>query len=68
MKIGILKEPGNENRVAILPDNVKTLFNLKTKIAVEKGAGERSFSSDQNYIDNGAEILSDNKYTPLNTR
>jgi len=57
MKIGILKEPENENRVALLPDNVKTLIDLKTKVAVEKGAGERSFSSDQSYIDKGAEIV-----------
>lgn len=60
MKIGILKEPGNENRVALLSDNVKTLVDLKTTVAVEKGAGERSFSSDQNYIDMGAEILDRN--------
>ncbi|MDX9697080.1 MAG: Re/Si-specific NAD(P)(+) transhydrogenase subunit alpha [Bacteroidales bacterium] len=57
MKIGILKEPGIENRVALLPDNVKTLIDLKTKVAVEKGAGERSFSSDQSYLDKGAEIV-----------
>jgi NAD(P) transhydrogenase subunit alpha len=57
MKIGILKEPGHENRVALLPDNVKTLIDLKTKIAIEKGAGERSFSSDQSYLDKGAEIV-----------
>lgn len=60
MKIGILKESGNENRVVLLPDNVKTLVDLKTTVAVEKGAGERSFSSDQNYIDMGAEILDRN--------
>ena len=57
MKIGILKEPGIENRVALLPDNVKTLIDLKTTVAVEKGAGERSFSSDQSYIEKGAEIV-----------
>ncbi|MGE0088034.1 MAG: Re/Si-specific NAD(P)(+) transhydrogenase subunit alpha [Bacteroidales bacterium] len=60
MKIGILREPENENRVALLPDNVKTLIDLKTKVAVEKGAGERSFSSDQSFIDKGAEIVDRN--------
>jgi H+-translocating NAD(P) transhydrogenase subunit alpha len=60
MKIGILKESGNENRVALLPDNVKTLIDLKTKVAIEKGAGEKSFSSDQNYIEKGADIVDRN--------
>ena len=64
MKIGILKESPGENRVAMLPDAVATLIDLKTKVFVEKGAGIFSFVSDQEYeqvgatIDNRSAVLS----------
>lgn len=57
MIIGILKEPDFENRVAFLPDNVKTLLDLKTKVIIEKKAGEKSFFSDEEYLKVGAEVL-----------
>lgn len=56
MIIGILKEPDYDSRVALLPDNIKTLVDLKTEVIVEKGAGERAFYGDQNYVDLGANI------------
>jgi len=56
MIIGILKEPDFDKRVALLPDNVKTLIDLKTLVIVEKDAGVKSFYTDQNYEDYGAEI------------
>ena len=58
MKIGIIREPDFENRVALLPDNIKTLIDLKVKVCIEKNAGTRAFFSDHNYSDIGAEIVS----------
>ena len=40
MTIGILKETGNENRVAILPGEVVTLKKMGINVLVETGAGE----------------------------
>lgn len=57
MIIGILKEPDFDNRVALLPENVKTLIDLKTSVILEKGAGGRSFYSDEEYKNVGAEIV-----------
>lgn len=61
MIIGILKEQENENRVALLPENVAQLVSLKAQVYVEKSAGERAFHSDSEYIDAGAEIKSRNE-------
>jgi proton-translocating NAD(P)+ transhydrogenase subunit alpha len=61
MVIGILKEPEFENRVAVLPEIVKSFKGLDVAgIFVEKGAGSRSFIDDQSYMDAGAEIKSRN--------
>lgn len=54
MTIGLLKEPDFENRVALLPESVKTLVGLKTQLLVEKGAGESAFTTDDQYISAGA--------------
>ena len=56
MIIGILKEPDFDQRVALLPENVKTLKDLKTEVIVEKDAGLRSFYNDKSYEDFGAKI------------
>jgi len=56
MIIGILKEPNYDRRVALLPENVKTLVDLKTNVILEKGAGEKAFFNDQSYIDSGAKV------------
>ncbi|MBT6672201.1 MAG: NAD(P)(+) transhydrogenase (Re/Si-specific) subunit alpha, partial [Lentimicrobiaceae bacterium] len=39
MKIGILKEPDFEHRVALLPEAVKALKDMKIDILIEKDAG-----------------------------
>ena len=57
MIIGILKEPDFDKRVALLPENVKTLMEMKATVIVEKGAGDNSFFHDQNYIETGAKIV-----------
>lgn len=56
MIIGILKEPKNDKRVSLLPENADTLIQLKASVLVEKEAGKMSFFSDQDYIDKGAKI------------
>ncbi|MCG9478726.1 MAG: Re/Si-specific NAD(P)(+) transhydrogenase subunit alpha [Actinomycetia bacterium] len=56
MELGILKEPGYENRVAIMAEVVKALTALKVNVGVEKGAGERSMVSDSEYREAGASI------------
>jgi len=58
MKIGILKESAGENRVAMLPDSVKALVDLKVSVLVEKGAGTAASSPDPLYEEAGAKIAS----------
>ena len=58
MILGVLKETGQENRVALLPEAVDTFVKLKVKVMVESGAGLNAFMSDKTYQDVGAEIAS----------
>jgi len=58
MTIGLLKEPEGEHRVALLPESVKTLTDLKTNVLVEKEAGASAFSADDDYQAAGATISS----------
>lgn len=56
MTIGILREPGGENRVSLLPEAVKTLINLKAEVLIEKGAGKQAYASDTSYQEAGAQV------------
>ena len=56
MIIGILKESGTENRVAILPAEVVAMKKLGIDVLVENNAGERAFSTDSAYSEAGARI------------
>ena len=58
MKLGILKEPDFENRVALLPEGVDILLKKKLEILVEEGAGEKAFATDKDYTDIGAKVVS----------
>ena len=58
MVIGVLKEPGNESRVGLLPGEVKTIKGMKADVWVEPSAGDAAFAKDQDYIDAGALIKS----------
>ena len=61
MVIGVLKENLQyENRVAVTANIVKSLISSDHKVTIEKGAGENSFVSDDEFIQVGANI-SDNK-------
>lgn len=54
MTIGLLKEPEGEHRVALLPESVKTLVDLKTTVMVEGDAGASAYSTDEDYQAVGA--------------
>lgn len=56
MTIGLLKEPGDENRVALLPQSVKALIALKTEVIIESEAGIKAYTSDSLYQEAGARI------------
>lgn len=56
MTIGLLKEPQSENRVALLPESVKALTDLKANVLVETNAGAGAFASDEDYTQSGAQI------------
>lgn len=56
MTIGLLKEPAFENRVALLPESVKALIDLKAEVIVEQNAGEKAFADDKTYEKQGAKI------------
>ncbi len=58
MTIGVLKEGGDENRVVLLPEHVARLVKKDLTVKVEKGAGESSFESDENYTEAGAAVSS----------
>jgi NAD(P) transhydrogenase subunit alpha len=56
MKIGLLKENGTENRVAMLPGEVAVLKKMGFEVLVERGAGERAFTGDYAYEAIGAKM------------
>ena len=58
MKIGVLKEKKTENRVALIPDGVKTLQSLKCDILIEKNAGASAHYANHQYQDAGGLIIS----------
>jgi H+-translocating NAD(P) transhydrogenase subunit alpha len=58
MKFGILKESGDEKRVAMLPESVDALIKMGQTVIVEKGAGDTAYASDDEYKKVGATIVS----------
>jgi len=58
MIIGILKEPTEESRVAMLPEAVQTLLSWKVTVWVQQGAGTKAYASDEAYDAAGAQIKS----------
>jgi NAD(P) transhydrogenase subunit alpha len=57
MIIGVLKEQPPETRVALLPEAISQIKLLKVNTVIERGAGADGFSTDQEYLDAGAELL-----------
>ncbi|MBC7829109.1 MAG: NAD(P) transhydrogenase subunit alpha [Chitinophagaceae bacterium] len=58
MTIGILREPAFETRVSLLPEATATLTKRGITVFTEQAAGEKAFSSDEEYIKFGAQIRS----------
>jgi NAD(P) transhydrogenase subunit alpha len=56
MIAGILREPVNENRVAMLPGEVAILKKMGIEVLVETQAGERAYASDKEYQTAGATV------------
>ncbi|MCB0502966.1 MAG: Re/Si-specific NAD(P)(+) transhydrogenase subunit alpha [Bacteroidetes bacterium] len=56
MVIGVLKEPGDEKRVALLPGEVKTIIGMNVAVWIESKAGNQAFESDAAYAEVGATI------------
>jgi len=58
MRIGIPKEiKTNENRVSLVPAGAEALVSAGHAVFVEKGAGEGSSFTDEQYVSVGAKIL-----------
>jgi NAD(P) transhydrogenase subunit alpha len=49
MLVGILKESGSENRVAMLPGEAAHLIKPGVEVLIETGAGKQAFASDGEY-------------------
>ncbi len=60
MIAGILRETGNENRVALLPGEAAALKKMGVDVLAEIHAGERSFASDRDYEAAGAVLAERN--------
>lgn len=62
MIVAVPKETKSfENRVALTPDITKQLIKTGMTVRIESGAGERASFSNQNYMDAGAEIITNPK-------
>ena len=60
MIIGILKETGNDNRVAILPGESIILKKMGIEVIVEHNAGAKAFATDDDYRSAGV-VVADRK-------
>ncbi|SHI56741.1 NAD(P) transhydrogenase subunit alpha [Tangfeifania diversioriginum] len=58
MILGLLKEQSNENRVALLPEIVQSLSDLKVEVWVEQDAGANALATDADYENAGAKVVS----------
>ncbi|MBA3666237.1 MAG: NAD(P) transhydrogenase subunit alpha [Sphingomonas sp.] len=56
MKIAVLKESGEETRVAAIPETVKKFSALSAAIAVEQGAGTKASIADHDFETAGARV------------
>lgn len=56
MTIGVLREGGKENRVALLPEHIPFLVKKNVTVLIETDAGSSSCASNVEYVDAGAAI------------
>ncbi len=57
MIIGVLKERLPETRVSLLPEHLLILKKLNVEIFIENNAGEKSFASNEKYIEAGGSVV-----------
>ncbi len=60
MTIGVLKEPGKETRVSLLPEHVVLLKKQQVNVVIENNAGANAFAADAQYESVGATVGSRN--------
>ncbi len=58
MTIGVLKEPGTETRVSVLPEHIATYKKWNVDVCTETGAGAAAFATDEQYTAAGATTAS----------
>jgi H+-translocating NAD(P) transhydrogenase subunit alpha len=58
MTIGVLKEPGTETRVSVLPEHIATYKKWNVDVCAETGAGADAFATDEQYTAAGATMAS----------
>jgi NAD(P) transhydrogenase subunit alpha len=58
LTIGILKEPSQENRVSLLPEQAETLIKKGLKVCIESGAGTAAYAGDADYQLKGIQVIS----------
>jgi H+-translocating NAD(P) transhydrogenase subunit alpha len=58
MTIGVLKEPGAETRVSVLPEHIATYKKWNVDVCAETGAGAAAFATDEQYSAAGATTAS----------
>jgi H+-translocating NAD(P) transhydrogenase subunit alpha len=58
MTIGVLKEPGTETRVSVLPEHIATYKKWNVDVCAETGAGASAFATDEQYTAAGATTAS----------
>ncbi|MEN8203135.1 MAG: NAD(P) transhydrogenase subunit alpha [Bacteroidota bacterium] len=56
MILGVLREGGKENRVALLPEHIPSLVKKNVAVLIESDAGNSSCASNVEYVDAGAAI------------
>lgn len=56
MIIGVLREGGAENRVALLPEHIPSLVKKNVTVLIQSDAGNSSCASNVEYVDAGAAI------------
>lgn len=61
MILGVLKEPGFETRVSLLPETVSALTKKNIQVLVEEDAGVKAFAQNADYSNAGAAVKSRNE-------
>ena len=57
MTIGILKEPSEDNRVSLLPEQAEVLIKKNVNVLLETSAGVHAFANDTAYEAKGATVV-----------